>query len=164
MWVNSSTTKTGWKAMKLQALNVSLYKMGHSLMLRPRKEKMNETIFFFLIITCRKLNIFRHFYQSWTLALERHTPQGRCLINTVTALQSMKEEMGEEDCANLTPSSTEENVTLTPPQQWAFHMAVSRMAGGWKEKLLLLRESKSVTHQPSAFLLLSLTTVHLLPC
>lgn len=42
----------------------------------------------------------------------------------------MKEEMGEEDCTNLALSPTEENVTLTPPQQWAFHMAVSRMVSG----------------------------------
>lgn len=31
--------------MKLEALNISLYKMGNFLMLRPRKETMNEIIF-----------------------------------------------------------------------------------------------------------------------
>jgi len=64
------------------------------------------------------------------LALERDTVQGWCLINTAAALPSVKEEMGEEDCANLAPSPTEGNVTLTPPQQWAFHMAASRMVSG----------------------------------
>lgn len=42
-----------------------------------------------------------------------------------TAQQFMKEEKGEDE---LDP--TDKNITLAPPQQWAFHAAAHRVVSG----------------------------------